>query len=190
MRNLRGVVLLAGGLFIVGALPSEAQTATTAFDERRAEAQRGKTVYVTDHSGITVKGRLVKISPQSVELLVHDGSHEWPASDVVRITERRRHAGRGALAGLAIGATFGAILFIADSPCGGRSYTGCAGENAEWILVLAGLFGGIGGGAGAAVGAVTRTERLLYVGPPGPTSHLLGPIAAPGLIGVRAQLRF
>jgi hypothetical protein len=190
MRTLPPIVLLAGVLFAIGALPSAAQTAPPAFDDLRAEAHRGKTVYVTDHSGVTVKGRVVKISPQSIELLVHDGSREWPASDVAWITERRRHAGRGALAGLAIGATFGAILVIADSGCGNQSSRGCAGDNAEWMLFLGALFGGIGGGAGAAIGAVTRTEHLLYAGPSRPTPHILAPIAAPGVIGVRAQLRF
>jgi len=190
MRNLSGIVSLAVMLFAIGARPSAAQTPAPAFDDLLAEAHRGKTVYLTDHTGATVKGRVVKISPQSIELLVQDGSREWPAADVAWVTERRRHAGRGALAGLAIGATFGAILVVADSACGNGRYEGCARDDAEWMVVLAGLFGGIGGGAGAAIGAATRTEHLLYAGPSRPTPHILSPITAPGVIGVRAQLRF
>jgi hypothetical protein len=130
MRNLRGIVSLAVVLFAIGARPGAAQTPAPAFDDLLAEAHRGKTVYVTDHTGATVKGRVVKISPQSIELLVQDGSREWPAADVAWVTERRRHR-RG-----------------------------------------------------------DQTEHLLYAGPSRPTPHTLSPITAPGVIGVRAQLRF
>jgi hypothetical protein len=108
MRRASGTVLLAGGLLLTaGAAPGTAQTVTPRFDDLRAEAHRGETVYVTDHAGTTVKGRVVSISATSIELLVKDGSREWRVTDVAWITQRHRHAGRGALAGLALGAVLG-----------------------------------------------------------------------------------
>jgi hypothetical protein len=191
MRRASGIVLLAGGLLLTaGAAPGTAQTVTPRFDDLRAEAHRGETVYVTDHAGTTVKGRVVSISATSIELLVKDGSREWRVTDVAWITQRHRHAGRGALAGLALGAVLGAITVGLDSYCQNGHYDGCGRDDAEMALFLAGLFGGIGGGVGAAIGAATRSEHVLYAAPSRPTAHVLAPIVAPGVIGMRAQLRF
>ena len=126
----------------------------------------------------------------SIHLLVNDGSREWPASDVARITQRRGHAGRGALVGLAFGAGFGAVLALTDGACEHGGYEGCGRrDDAEAALFLAALFGGIGGGAGAAIGAAIRPERVLYTAP-SPSAHVFSLRVAPGVIGLRAQLRF
>jgi len=178
MRRARGTVLLAVVLVACAAAPSTAQPVTATFDELRAAAYRGQTVYVADQAGTTVKGRVVSISATSLELLVNDEPRTWRVSDVAWISQRHRHAGRGALVGLALGAGFGAFLVVADME----------GEDVGTVLVIAGLFGGVGGGAGAAIGAATRSERVLYAARP--TARVLAPIVAPGVIGVRAQFRF
>ncbi|HYT68444.1 MAG TPA: hypothetical protein VEL51_18605 [Vicinamibacterales bacterium] len=185
-------IALFAGLMVAGrAAPIAAQGVTPTFEDLRADAHRGETVYVTDQAGKRVKGRVVRISPASIELVVKGSPREWRASDVAWITERHRHAGRGALIGLAIGATAGALLVVADSSCENSHYEGCGGDDAGYALVFAALFGGMGGGAGAAVGAAIRSEHVLYVAArPRTTSHVLAPIVSQGIIGVRAQLRF
>jgi hypothetical protein len=187
MRRALITVVLAGVLVAAGAVPSMAQMVT--FDDLRAEGHRGEIVYVTDQGGTKVKGRVVRISAMSIDLLVNDGSREWPASDVARITQRRGHAGRGALVGLAVGAGFGIVLALNDGACQHGGYEGCGRDDAEMALVLAALFGGIGGGAGAAIGAAIRPERVLYAAP-SPSAQVLSLRVAPGVIGLRAQLRF
>ena len=107
MRRAFVTVVLAGVLVAAGAGPSMAQMVTRTFDDLRAEAHRGEIVYVTDQGGTKVKGRVERISATSIDLLVNDGSREWAASDVAWITQRRGHAGRGALIGLAFGAGYG-----------------------------------------------------------------------------------
>ena len=189
MRRALITVVLAGVLVAAGAVPSMAQMATRTFDDLRAEGHRGEIVYVTDQEGTEVKGRVVRISATSIDLLVNDDSREWPASDVARITQRRGHAGRGALVGLAVGAGFGALLVLTDGACQHGGYEGCGRDDAEMALVLAALFGGIGGGAGAAIGAAIRPERVLYAAP-NPSAHVFELRVAPGVIGLRAQLRF
>lgn len=190
MRSLRLIVSLAAALVAGSARPSAAQTAAPAFDVLLAESHQGETVYLTDLAGKTVKGRVVTISAQSIELLVHGDPREWRASDVGWITQRRRFALRGTVIGLSIGAVLGAATAVADSACGTSHYKGCSHDDLEMTFVLAGLLGGIGGGVGAAVGAATRSEHVLYVAPTRQTDHVLAPIVAPGAIGVRARLRF
>src|SRR5215216_3249808 len=148
MKRAFGTVLVAVLLLACAAAPSTAQTAAATFDDLLADAYRGQTVYVADQAGTTVKGRVVRFSPTSLELLVNHESRTWRASDIAWISQRHRHTGRGALVGLGMGATFGTIIFLANSE----------GEDAGFALILAGVFGGMGGGAGAAIGAAIRSE--------------------------------
>jgi len=190
MRRAFIRVVLAGVLVAAGAVPAMAQTATPTFDDLRAEAHRGETVHVTDQGGTKVKGRVVRISATSIDLLVNDGSREWAASDVARITQRRGHARRGALIGLAVGAGYGVLLVLTDGECRNYGYSGCGPQDAADALLLAALFGGVGAGTGAAIGAAIRPERVLYAAPSPPSAHVLELRLAPGVIGLRAQLQF
>jgi hypothetical protein len=112
-------VVVAGVLVAAGAVPSMAQVATPTFDDLRAEGHEGEIVYVTDQGGTKVKGRVIEISSTTIALLVKGDSRQWPTTDVSWVTQRHRHAGRGAVIGLAFGALYGAILAIADPAKGG-----------------------------------------------------------------------
>jgi hypothetical protein len=163
--------------------PSHRQVRT----ERRCASGRDRIRH--GPRGTKVKGRVVRISATSIDLLVNDGSRKWTASEVAFITQRRGHAGRGALIGLAVGFGLGAIVVLTDSDCQNYHYEGCGREDAQWALFLGALLGGIGGGAGAAIGAAIRPERVLYAAP-SPSAHVFSLRVAPGVIGLRAQLRF
>jgi hypothetical protein len=190
MRRAFVTVVLAAGLVAAGAVPSMAQMVTRTFDDLRAEAHRGEIVSVTDQGGTRVKGRVVRISATSIDLLVNDGSRKWAASDVAWITQRRGHAGRGALIGLAAGASSAVLLVLTDGACQNYHYEGCGRQDAADAWYLAAFLGAIGAGAGAAIGAAIRPERLLYAGPIPPSAHVFELRVAPGVIGLRAQLRF
>ena len=189
MRRAFVTVVLAGVLVAAGAVPSMAQMART-FDDLRAEVHRGEIVSVTDQGGTKVKGRVAKISATSIDLLVNDDSRKWAASDVARITQRRGHAGRGALIGLAFGAGYGVLLVLTDGECQNYGYEGCGRQDVADALCLAAFFGGLGAGAGAAIGAAIRPERVLYAAPSPPSAHVFELRMAPGVIGFRAQLGF
>ena len=180
MRRALITVVLAGVLVAAGAIPSMAQTVTPKFDDLRDESHLGETVYVTDLAGATTKGRVLRISPNSVALIVKNQTREWPASEVAWITQRRGHAGRGALIGLAVGAVIGPVLAAMDS-----------GADDYLLFFVAPFSACLGAGAGAAIGAAIRPERVLYVAPsPPPSAHVFELGVAPGAIGLRAQLRF
>lgn len=182
---MRTIVILVCAILACGAVPGAAQTATPSFDALPAAAQPGHTVWVTDQAGTTVKGRVVRISPQSIELLVHGKPREWRAGDVGWITERHRHAWRGTAIGLTAGAVFGAVMVLSDCGKGG-----CSRSDTDMAFAVAGLFGGIGAGVGAAIGAATRSEHILYTAPNRQTDNVVAPMTMPGVIGVRARLRF
>ncbi len=81
------------------------------------------------------------------------------------------------------------ILVLTDGYCQNYHYEGCVRDDAEMTLIVAALLGGIGAGAGAAIGAAIRPERVLYAAP-SPSAHVFSLRVAPGVIGLRAQLRF
>ena len=114
-------ILLVMGTLLLG-VPGAgmAQTVTRTFDDLRAESHHGETVYVTDLAGATTKGRVLRISANSIALIVKNQTREWPASEVTWITQRRGSAGRGALIGLAVGAVIGPVLVALDN--GGDDY--------------------------------------------------------------------
>ena len=183
------ITALLTGAFVVGtAVPGMAQVATAAFENLRAEDHQGEIVYLTDQGGMKVKGRVVSISATAIDLLVNDSSREWAAADVASISQRRRHALRGAGIGFAVGFGLGALVVLVDPVCRNNPQAtwGCGADD---LLFLGALVGGFGAGAGAAIGAAIRTERVLYVAP-SPSTHVLSLRPAPGVIGMRAQLRF
>jgi len=188
MRRAVVTVVLAGVLVAAGAVPSMAQMART-FDDLRADAHRGEIVSVMDQGGTKVKGRVVRISATSIDLLVNDGSRTWAASDVAFITQRRGHAGRGALIGLAVGASSAVLLVLTDGECQNYHYEGCWREDAAAAWYIGAFLGGIGAGVGAAIGAAIRPERALYAAP-SPSAHAFSLRVAPSAIGMSAQLRF
>jgi len=110
-----------------------AQMAPPTFDDLRADAHRGEIVYVTDQGGTKVKGRVVTISATSIDLLVKDGSRAWAASDVARITQRRRHAVLGTEVGLAVGFGLGALLVLTDPACQNGHNSGWCDGGWYWL---------------------------------------------------------
>ena len=178
MRRALITVVLAGVLVAAGAVPSMAQTVTPTFDDLRAESHHGETVYVTDLAGATTKGRVLRISANSIALIVKNQTREWPASEVTWITQRRGSAGRGALIGLAVGAVLGPVLVAKDN----------GGDDFVWFV--APFSAGLGGGIGAAIGAARRPQRVLYGADRRSTTVLVAPRLAPGVVEWRAHIGF
>jgi len=189
MRQTSATALLITALVLGLAVPSLAQTATPSFDDLRSASHQGESVYLTDRTGATTKGRVVRISATSIALLVNDQAREWPASDVTWITQRRSRAGRGALAGLIAGAAFAPLLVAADGSCR-QHYDGCGRDDAAAAFYLAPFFGGFGAAIGAAIGLASRPERILYSAAKQSTTLRLAPSMGPRVIGLRAQVGF
>jgi len=171
--------LLVMGTLLLG-LPDAgmAQTVIPTFDDLRAESHHGETVHITDFAGATTKGRVLRISANSIALTVKNETREWPASEVRWITQRRGSAGRGALIGLAVGAVIGPVLVALDNGAD------------DYVLFFAPFSAGLGASIGAAIGAARRPERVLYAAGRRSTTLLVAPRLAPGVVEWRAQVGF
>jgi hypothetical protein len=171
-------ILLAMGTLLGAPGAGMAQTVTRTFDDLRAESHHGETVYVTDLAGATTKGRVLRISANSIALIVKNQTREWPASEVTWITQRRGSAGRGALIGLAVGAVIGPVLVALENGAD------------DYVVFFTPFSAGLGGGIGAAIGAARRPERVLYGVGRRSTKVLVAPRLAPGVVEWRAQIGF
>jgi len=178
MSHTSATAVLITAVVLGLAVPSSAQTATPSFKDLRSASHQGERVCVTDRTGTTTKGRVVRISATSIALSVNDQAREWPASEVTWITQRRGSAGRGALIGLAAGAVIGPVLVALDNGAD------------DYVLFFAPFSAGLGASIGAAIGAAWRPERVLYAAGHRSTTVLVAPRLAPGVVELRAQIGF
>jgi hypothetical protein len=136
-------------LFFLMAMECSAQTATS-FDQLQLLVKPGDSVYVTDFSGNTVKGRISQLTTTSFGLTVKGQRRDLLQTDVWQIQQWRNDSLKnGALIGLGVGAGLGTALGIACYAEGGS----CGAATAVMILYGAGLGAGIGVGLDALIPA-------------------------------------
>lgn len=117
------------------------------------------TVYVLDDTGVEASGRLLRLDPDSLVLLVGDTERRFDAARVRRIEKRGDSLRNGAFIGAIVGAAIGLIgAGIADCP-GNDPGGGCPGTRAAGFLFSIGAYAAIGTGIDALdVGRTTWYE--------------------------------
>lgn len=192
MAPMRGIVTGIGlfGLLAASAGTAQAQAAATSFGELTGKLKTNATVSVTDDSGRKVQGKLVDLTPSTVTILEKGaaGTFErrtYEQTAVQQLNAVRGSAGKGAKAGLGIGAAIGLIAGLAG--CGD-----CGDQTLGFAIGAAIGFGGIGAGVGAMVGSSIPREQLLYRAPlpPATAAFALRPFVSAQGTGVAATLRF
>ena len=108
------------------------------------------TVYVLDDTGVEASGKLLRLDPDSLVLLVGDTERRFEAARVRLIEKRGDSKRNGAIIGGVIGAAIGALgMGMADCPGdgGGR----CPGFRTAGVLISTGFYAAIGAGIDALV---------------------------------------
>ena len=150
-----GWIFLAGFLMLLlVAMECSAQQATS-FDQLPLLVKPGDSVYVTDFSGNTVKGRISQLSSTSLGLTVNGKRRDLLQTDVSYIRQWRSDPLKnGALIGLGVGAGLGTFLVV--YAC---SYEGGCGPEA-----VAGVFttAGIGTAIGVGLDALIPAKQTIY----------------------------
>lgn len=119
------------------------------------------TVYVLDDTGVEASGRLLRLDPDSLVLLVGDTEHQFDAARVRRIEKRGDSLRNGAVIGAVVGAAMG-LIAAGISDCPGADPGGsCPGARAAGFLLSTGVYAAVGTGIDALV--VGRTT--LYEAP-------------------------
>jgi hypothetical protein len=137
------------------AMECSAQTATS-FEQLQLLVKPGDSVYVTDSSGNTVKGRISQLSSTSFGLTVNGQRRDLLQTDVWQIRQWRNDSLKnGALIGLGVGAGLGTVGAIGCWSAEGESCGAAA-------VGLIGLAGGIGAAIGVGLDALIPAKQTIY----------------------------
>ena len=114
-----GVMLfLAASIPLLVAAPVRAQETATSFDDLRRVVTPGETIFVTDTSGMTVKGRLVQVEGSSLEIRIprEEAPRRFLQRDVNNIVAERGDSWwNGMLIGFASGAVPGVLMELGSA---------------------------------------------------------------------------
>ncbi len=149
------------------------------------DVTRLSTVYVLDDAGVETTGKLLRIDPDAVVLLVGGTERRVEAPHVRRIDKRGDSLKNGAWVGAVIGAAFGALGAGLSDCAGANPSGGCAGDRAALFLISTGTYAA----CGAAIDALVVGRTRLYVAPVRPLSAARGQFR-PVQRGVAVTLSF
>jgi len=123
-----------------------------------------ETVYVLDDTGTETTGRLLRLTADSLVLLVDGAERQFDAARVRRIQRRGDSLRNGAIIGAVVGVGIGFLAGgIAD--CGRDDPGGsCAGTRVAAVLVSTGVYAAVGAG----IDALIQGRTTLYQAPPSP----------------------
>jgi hypothetical protein len=157
--HLRLALLVAAGL-----VPGVANAQDTAAKWPGLESSRLSTVYVLDVGGTETSGKLLRLNPDSLVVLVDGQERQFETARVARIQKRGDSLRNGAIIGAVVGVAMGIITAgISDCP-GDRAGGGCPGSRAALFLVSTGVYSAIGTG----IDALIPGRTTLYKAPKAP----------------------
>jgi hypothetical protein len=147
-------------------VPASANAQTTAERWPGLHPEALPTVYVLDDAGVETTGRLLRLTADSLVLLVDDTERTLDAARVRRIQKRGDSLRNGALIGTLVGIVMGAFA-AGLSDCPRDANEGCAGFRAAALLISTGMYAAIGTGIDALiVGRTTVYHATATAAPP------------------------
>ncbi|MCC7180624.1 MAG: hypothetical protein IT177_19750 [Acidobacteria bacterium] len=141
---------------------------TTSFAQLPDHLNVGDTVTVESADGAEVRGRLVRMAPDSIAVTEPSAERMVDASRVRRISACCDSLLNGTLIGFVSGALFGTAVAVGLSD-GSSDLDG----NQSALI-----FGGIGAGLGIGLDALVRSDRLVYSSPAVTPRARAGPTGA------------
>jgi hypothetical protein len=128
-------------------------------------------VYVIDDRGVETSGRLLRIDPDALVLVVGDTERRFEAARVRLVEKRGDSLRNGAIIGAVVGGALGALgMALAD--CSGSNPTGpCPGWKAAGVVISTGFYSAIGVG----IDALVTGRTTLYRAPAAPRRAALTP---------------
>ena len=152
MMKAIGVPALAALLFV----PAAAHAQEPLGGWRGLSVSSLDTIYVTDDAGKQTEGKLLRLEPESVVLLVEGSERRFDVAHVRRIDRRGDSLKNGAWIGAAVGVVFGTIT-AGISDCPGDAPGGdCTGFRIGTFAGALAIYTAIGVGVDALIPGRTR----------------------------------
>jgi hypothetical protein len=138
-------------IVITALAPSAVWAQETASTWPGLASSRLSTVYVLDDAGVETSGKLLRLNPDSLVLLVDGAERRFEAARVARIQQRGDSLRNGAIIGAIVGVAIGIVTAgLADCP-GDHPGGGCPGSRAALFVVSTGVYAAIGTGIDALI---------------------------------------
>jgi hypothetical protein len=183
------LVIWRVAILIAALSPAVASAQQTASNWPGLVSSRLSTVYVLDTTGAETSGKLLRLNPDSIVLLVGGAERQFETARVARVQKRGDSLRNGAIIGAVIGLALGVITAgIADCP-GDRPSGGCPGSRAALFLVSTGFYSAVGTG----IDALIPGRTTLYEAPKAPPAADSGgsaPLAFRGRAAVNLCIRW
>lgn len=128
--------------------------------ELTGRVDTGDTLFITERNGVQTRGRLQRLSPDTLALLVNKQEREWPLAAVGRV-ERRDPLWNGMLGGAVPAGMIGAAVVGS-----------CCSSSERDVLLAFLAFGSVGAGLGALVDRGVPGYALIDGPPLAPRSAL------------------
>ena len=177
----RAVLLLlcAGGARV------EAQGVASSFDQLGVLVNPGDKISVVDVTGREAKGRIWKLSSDTLTLVTEAGPRQFGEVEVAQIRQRR---GDSLTNGAIIGAVAGTAYFLTGLALLGDSD---GGDVIVSTAVVGGvLFVGMGAAAGAGIDALITRRQMVYQKPAGGNRVSVLPLFGHGRRGAAVTVTF
>jgi hypothetical protein len=143
------------------------------------------TVYVLDDAGVETSGKLIRLDPDAIVVLVGGAERRFDAARIRRVQKRGDSIRNGAIIGAVVGAVFGALgAGISDCP-GDHPGGHCAGSRVALFALSTGVYTAMGAGIDALI--VGRTTLFTAAPATGGRSPSASRGSASIGIGVRLQ---
>jgi hypothetical protein len=177
-------ILLASLISLFAIAEVSAQTAPKQTEDFSGIAN-GRTVIVTDDTGLQTKGSILRFTPDQLTMRVQDRDVSFERRNVVTVFERGDSLKNGMkIGGIAAGA-LGAVIGFAiatQSECDNNMPCNAA-ESLAIVALPTAIFGLIGMGTGAGIDALSSGERQLYG-----NANSTGQVVANDFTGLSANL--
>jgi hypothetical protein len=149
-------VILAATLAALLFVPATAHAQEPLGGWRGLNVSSLDTIYVTDDAGRQTEGKLLRLEPESVVMLVEGAEQRFDVANVRRIDRRGDSLKNGAWIGAAVGVLFGTITAgISDCPGDGPG-ADCPGFRIGTFAGALGIYTAIGVGVDALIVGRTR----------------------------------
>lgn len=130
-----------------------------------SELEEGRAIAVTDDTGATTRGALLRFTPDSLTMRVAEQERVFDRQRVTSVYGTRDSVKNGMLIGLFTGIGVGAVVGAFGTECSGfmMDVRPCdSGEKIGLAIIGGVLLGGAGLGIGTAVDALIPGRQLLY----------------------------
>jgi hypothetical protein len=175
---------LAIGLLASASL-AYAQPTAHSLEQLQMLVQAGDVVTISDDTRGQVTGRIARLSPSSLTLLIDGEAREFLPGNILSIRQRRSDSlATGAIIGASVGGGLASAALLAV-PC-----EGCGWSDPWMPLAVLGLYAAAGAGIGVGIDALIRPTRVIYAPPGGGPKARVTPLVGHDRKGLALSFRF